>query len=76
MHPALMKGPLFTKKNTPPHFPLFQQKTSPIFHFSNKNNLPIFHFFTKNTPSISFPDFGPDIVSWLSLPSQTEYVMD
>ena len=74
MHPALRKGPLFTKK-TPPIFH-FLTKNIPIFHFSNKNNPPIFHFCYKNTPSISFPAYGPDIVSWLSVPFQTEYVMD
>ena len=39
MHPALMKGPLFYKKNIPhfpfftttPHFPLFYKKHSPHF---------------------------------------------
>ena len=33
MHPALRKGPLFTKK--------------PILHFFYKKNIPMFHFFTK-----------------------------
>ena len=44
MHPALRKGPLFTKH---PHFPPFFTKNTP----------PIFHFL-QNTP-ISFPAYGP-----------------
>ena len=54
MHPALRKGPLFTKK---PHSPLFLQKKHPhvplfykaIFHFFTKKPA-IFHFFTKKHP--------------------------
>jgi len=49
MHPALKKGPLFTKKHIcifhffykKTHFHFFLQKTPPIFQF----------FFTKKTPS-------------------------
>ena len=44
MHPALGKGPLFTKH---PHFPL-SYITPP---FST--------FLQKNTPPISFPAYGP-----------------
>ena len=47
MHPALRKGPLFYKKNTP------------IFHFLLQKaplNLPL--FFTKNTPSPIFHFFA------------------
>ena len=47
MHPALRKGPLFTKH---PQFSTF---------FTKKNNFCI--FFTKNTP-ISFPAYGPAVL--------------
>ena len=46
MHPALRKGPLFTKH---PQFSTFLQKN------------PIFHFLQKNTP-ISFPAYGPAVL--------------
>jgi len=46
-HPALRKGPLFTK-NAPPPFSTFLQ------------HIPIFHFFYKKHP-MSFPDYGPDM---------------
>jgi len=46
MHPALRKGPLFYKKNTPP-----------IFHFFYKTP-PIFTFFTKTHPQFRFLPTG------------------
>ena len=47
MHPALRKGPLFTK-NTPPIFHFFNKKNTPISTFLPKK--PIFHFFYKKHP--------------------------
>ena len=69
MHPALRKGPLFTKKNIfhfflqKKHLPFSTFLQSPIFLFLQKNtppfstflqNNPIFHFFTKKTPPLHF----------------------
>ena len=60
MHPALGKGPLFTKH---PHFPL-SYITPPIFHFFYKKHPHFPLFYKKNTPPISFPAYGP---GWLTV---------
>ena len=65
MHPALRKGPLFTKKNnfplylhkTPPFSTFFLQKITPYFLLFLTKNTPQFPLFTN--PPISFPTYGP-----------------
>ena len=64
MHPALRKGPLFTKK---PILHFFYKKNIPMFHFFTKpfstflqkNTPAIFHFFLEKNPAILFPAYGP-----------------
>ena len=57
MHPALRKGPLFTKSS--PFFTFFQ-KHPQLFTFYEKH-LPFFTFLQKTPPFISFPAYRPDM---------------
>jgi len=57
MHPALRKGPLFTKKHTP-HFPLFYTKNTPHFPLFYKNTPHFPLFFTKKHPPFHFLPTG------------------